>query len=139
MIDFGANRAYALLSGWDDDERWGETTVQWSIDGESSMYLYLETPTDRVLEMRLLPLTYESAPAQVVSVYVNGTLQDRLTLEPRWAQYQVRVPAGVLRTGLNRVTFTYGRAVEPAKVIPGSADSRKLAVAFDYVALRRAR
>ena len=139
VIDFGANRAYALLSGWAGDERWGETTVQWSLDGESSMYLYLGAPTDRVLEMRLHPLTYEGAPSQVLSVYVNGTLQDRLTLEPRWEQYQVRVPAGVLRAGLNRVTFTYGRAVEPAKVIPGSRDSRKLSVAFDYVVLRRVR
>jgi hypothetical protein len=139
VIDFGASRPYALFSGWDDSERWGETTVQWALDGESSMFLYLEAPTDRVLEMRLLPLTYEGAPPQVVSVYVNGTLQGRLTLEPRWGQYRVRVPARVFRAGLNRVTFTYGRAVAPAKVIPGSSDSRKLAVAFDYVALRRAR
>jgi len=138
MIDFGANRAYVLLSGWSFDERWGDTTVQWSVEPESAMYLYLATATDRVLEMRVLPFTYAGASPQTVGVYVNGILQDRLTLEPRWRQYQVRVTGGVLRAGLNRVTFKYGRVAEPAKVIPGSTDGRRLAVAFDYVAVRRA-
>ena len=138
VIDLGANQAYALLSGWGADERWEETTVQWSSGRESSLYLYLGAPTDRVLEMRVVPLLYEGAPPQTLAVEVNGVPQGRLTLEPRWQQYRLRIPARVLRAGLNAMTFTYGYAVEPDKVIPGSADPRKLAVAFDYIALRRA-
>ena len=70
---------------------------------------------------------------------INEQFHERLMLAPGWAEYRVKVPARVLRAGLNEVTFTYGYAIEPAKVIPGSADARRLAVAFDYVALRRAR
>lgn len=140
FIDFGtANREFALLTGWSGDERWGETTMQWSSDRASSIYLYLGEPADRVLEMRLLPLTYAGSPRQRVTVSVNGTPHDRLELTPGWAQYQVRLPARLFRTGVNAVTFEYGYATAPDRVIPGSTDTRTLAVAFDYMALRRAR
>jgi hypothetical protein len=140
VLDFGApEREFALLTGWNEDERWGETTVQWSRDRESSIYLYLNEPADRVLDMRLQPLAWEGSPRQTVDVYVNGAVADRLTLEPGWAQYRLTLPARLFRTGLNAVTFRYGYAIAPARVIPGSTDTRALAVAFDYVALRRAR
>ena len=140
VIDFGApNREFALLTGWSWNERWGATTVQWSSDRESSIYLYLNEPADRVLEMRLLPLAYEGSPRQTVAVSVNGVLHERLTLEGGWTQYLLKLPANRFRTGLNGVTFKYGYAVPPARVIGGNADTRTLAVAFDYVALRRAR
>lgn len=139
VIDFGApNREFALLTGWSWGERWGETTGQWSNDRESSIYLYLSEPADRVLDLRLLPLAYEGSPRQTVAVYVNGALHERLTLARGWTQYKLKLPASLFRTGLNQVTFKYGYAIEPAKVIPGSVDTRRLAVAFDYVALRRA-
>ena len=51
----------------------------------------------------------------------------------------MKLPARLFRAGLNVVTFEYGYAVAPARVIAGSTDPRTLAVAFDYVALRRAR
>ena len=76
--------------------------------------------------------------AWLMAVYLNGTFHDRLTLERGWAQYLVRVPAHRLPAGLNEVTFKYGYVREPAKVLPGSTDTRRLAVAFDYVVLRRA-
>jgi hypothetical protein len=139
-IDFGAPaRQFAVLTGWAMDEREGDMTFQWSNDDESSMYLYLQEPLGRVLEARLRPLTYDGAPRQTVSVYVNGAFRDRLTLDPGWAQYRLDIPAGALRPGVNEITFKYGYAVQPAKVLAGNPDTRRLAVAFDYVALRRAR
>jgi hypothetical protein len=139
-IDFGSpTREFALLTGWAGDERWGDLTVQWSDAAESSMHLYLNKPVDRDLELRLHPFTYEGLPPQTVAVYVNGRLGGRLTLERTWAQYQLKLPVTLFRTGLNAVTFKYGYAVSPARLIPGSADTRMLAVAFDYVTLRQAR
>lgn len=139
-IDFGApDREFALLSGWSKDERWGDTTFQWSSAPESSMYLYLGEPTDRLLGMRLLPLAYRGAPRQSLSVYVNGTFHDRLTLEPGWARYELKIPARLFRPGLNGLTFKYGYAVSPARVMPGGEDTRTLAVAFDTVTLSRLR
>jgi hypothetical protein len=140
VIDFGApHRDFALLTGWSGDEQWGETTIRWSDDRESSIYLYLNEPADRVLELRLQPLIYEGSPRQTVAVYVNGALHERLTLERGWTQYELKLPANVFRAGLNTVTFKYGYAVSLARVSPGSSDTRTLAVAFDYVALRQAR
>jgi hypothetical protein len=140
VIDFGApNRQFALLSGWSFDERSGDTTFRWSNDRESSMYLYLEAITDRMLEMRLQPFIFEQSPRQTVAVHVNGRFLESLSLERGWQQYDLRVPASALRVGLNAVTFTYGYAIEPARVVPGSRDPRRLAVAFDYVTFRRAR
>ena len=66
-IDFGVNQAFALLSGWGANERSGATTMQWSGGPESSMYLYLEAQTDRILETRLQPLAYEGSPPQTVA------------------------------------------------------------------------
>jgi hypothetical protein len=135
-IDFGApDRTFALLTGWAGTEPWG----QWSNDRESSIYLHLEDLADRVLQMRLQPMAYPGSTRQTVAVHVNGTPHGRLTLEPEWAQYELALPASLFRPGLNEVTFRYGYAIAPTKVIPGSADTRTLAVAFDYVALRRAR
>jgi hypothetical protein len=139
VVDLGANREFALLSGWAAEERASGTTIQWSTGLESSMYVYLQQVEDRVLEMRVHPLTYEGSPPQTVAVSVNGALQDRLTLTPGWGEYRLRIPARAFRVGLNGMTFKYGYAREPAKVIAGNADTRKLAVAFDYVALRRTR
>jgi hypothetical protein len=89
--------------------------------------------------MRLRPIAYAGSPRQTVAVYVNGTAHGRLALEPEWAQYELPLPASLFRPGLNEVTFRYGYAIAPTKVMPGNTDTRILAVGFDYVALRRAR
>src|SRR5262249_727956 len=53
VINFGANRAFALLSGWSADARWGDVPMQWSSGRESSLYVYLGEPADRVLDLRV--------------------------------------------------------------------------------------
>ena len=139
-IDFGAPAgAFALLVGWSGSERWGERAGRWSNDRESSIHLRLEEPIDRILQMRLQPLIYPGSPRQTVAVYVNGTPAGRLTLGPEWTQYELPLSAHLFRPGLNEVGFRYGYAIAPAKVVPGSTDTRTLAVAFEHVALRRAR
>jgi hypothetical protein len=139
-IDFGSStREFALLTGWAGAERWGDVTAQWSNGAESTMYLYLNQPVNRILDLRLQPFTYQGSPPQTIAVYVNGRLGGRLTLEPAWARYHVNLPAALFRSGLNAVTFKYGHMASPARVIPGSGDTRMLAVAFDSVTLRAAR
>lgn len=136
FVDFGAKGDFVLLSGWERAERSGDATVQWARGLTSIMYVYLAEPDDRVLDLRVHPLTYEGAPAQTLAVDVNGAFHDRVTLERGWGVYRLRLPSRALRSGLNRLTFTYGYAKAPVDVIPGNADTRSLAVAFDWVALR---
>jgi hypothetical protein len=138
FIDFGSpRRDFALLTGWSADERWGDAvqTMQWSNDRESSAMLFLPDAVDRVLEVRLRPLTYAGSPPQRVTVSVNGTPRTTFTLAPEWEVYRIVLPAAAFRGGLNTLTFTYAYAVAPARVLPGSADTRILGVAFDYLAL----
>lgn len=129
-----------LRTGWSHDERWGpDLTVQWSDAPQSSVYLFLDQIQDRVLEMRLAPLSYRGSPRQGVSVYMNGTLHQELLLREGWHVYQAQLPAAVFVRGLNTLTFTYRYTARPVETMPGSTDPRTLAVAFDYLALRSSR
>jgi hypothetical protein len=138
FIDFGdERREFALLTGWGGNERWapGGPTMQWANDRESSLMLRLGEPVDRRLEVRMRPFVYPGSPPQTVGISVNGTFRSTLVLEPDWTVYRVPLPATSFRSGLNTLTFTYGYAVAPANVIPGYADTRTLAAAFDSLAL----
>jgi hypothetical protein len=138
VIDFGdPRREFALLTGWAREERWGDggPTVQWANDRESSLVVFLGAPVDRVLEVRMLPLRYPGSPPQTVSIDVNGAPRVTLVLDPEWAVYRIPLRASSFRNGLNTVTFRYGYAIAPASMIPGSSDTRTLAVAFDYLVL----
>jgi hypothetical protein len=140
-IDFGAPpRAFALRDGWSGDEQTGaNSTMQWSNAPQSSLFLFLDNVHDRVLEMRLQPLRYNGSPSQVVDVHVNGARAGGLALREDWAVYQMRLPAALFIRGRNTLTFSYRYTARPTDKIPGSADTRALAVAFDYVALRSTR
>ena len=109
--------------------------MQWASDRESSLVVFLAAPVDRVLEVRMRPQRYPGSPPQTVSIDVNGAPRVTLVLDPEWAVYRIPVPASSFRNGLNTLTFKYGYAIAPASVIPGSSDTRPLAVAFDYLAL----
>jgi hypothetical protein len=141
VVDFGdPHREFALLTGWSIDERWGEApTIQWTSDRESSAVVPLGAPVDRVLEVRVRPLSYPGSPPQTVRVDVNGRRLGTLTLGPEWTVYRMPVPAASLQRGRNTVTFTYGYALAPASIVPGNTDTRTLAVAFDYLSLVPAR
>lgn len=142
VVDFGSElREFALSLGWSANERWGPDgpTIQWTDDRESSLILALRAPVDRVLELRVRPLTYPGAAPQTLSIDVNGVPKAKLVLEPGWAVYRVALPAASFRTGLNTLTFKYGYAVTPARVVAGSSDQRLLAVAFDTLELEPAR
>jgi len=141
VVDFGdPRRDFAMLAGWSGDEHWrGGPTMQWTSDRESSATIWLGAPADRVLELRVRPLSYPGAPRQTVTVEVNGRPAGTLALEPDWTVYRLPVAAGSFGPGRNTLRFTYGHTIVPAAVIAGSTDTRTLAVAFDYLALGPAR
>lgn len=75
------------------------------------------------LAARLPPVPgVESARRGAVAVLVNGREAGRVVLGERWARAGLRVPAGVLRPGLNRLTLRWpppppvgGEALEGAR------------------------
>ena len=139
FVDFGTeHREFVLLTGWWGNERWGDggPTIQWSNDRESSLIFPLGRPVDRLLEVRMRPIVYPpNSPPQTVSIDVNGRFRTKLVLDGEWVVYRVPLPATSLRSGLNTLTFRYGYVITPASIIPGSVDTRTLAVAFDHLAL----
>jgi hypothetical protein len=136
VVDFGEPaREFALLSGWAQNERWSETgpSIQWADDRESEIIVALGPPVDRVLELRVQPVPRPGATPQTLRIDVNGRAHDTLALDPDWRVYRVAIPAASFRRGRNTITFRYGYTVRPAAVVPGSVDTRTLAVAFDYL------
>jgi hypothetical protein len=88
------------------------------------------------MDLRLFPFSFASSPKQLVKIFMNGELLGELELEGRWQTYSFDLPRSYLREGINSIRFLYHHTASPAQVIPGSQDSRRLAVAFDYLALQ---
>ena len=53
-----------------------------------------------------------------------------------WHRYYLSPVTGRSHGGINTFRFVYDYTESPAKVLPGSGDTRQLAVAFDYIAFR---
>ncbi len=137
LIDFGTESGFpALLAGWSPAEFAHDLTYAWSNAQESTAWLYLPYVTTMKMDLRLFPFTFPSSPNQRVSVSMNGERLGELALEGRWQTYSLDLPRSHLREGVNTIRFRYGYTAAPATVIPGNNDRRRLAVAFDYIALR---
>jgi hypothetical protein len=113
-------------------------SVAWSNAQESRLWVYFPRPEDIIMELRLLPFWVPELPPQTTRLYVNGTLVGEIELATReWRDYVVRLPKTSLIAGMNRIRVVYRYALSPAALIPGSDDTRTLAVAYDYLAFRR--
>jgi hypothetical protein len=89
------------------------------------------------LELGLAPFTFPGCPQQGIKVYVNERFLGEIEVEAAgWRSYALRVPQIYLTPDVNVFRFVYRYAASPAQVLPESADSRTLAVAFDFIAFR---
>jgi hypothetical protein len=90
-----------------------------------------------VLELGLFPLTFPGCPPLGMKIYVNERLLSEIEVEAGiWQTYTLPVPHSYLTTGVNVFRFVYRYAASPTQVLPGNADPRPLAVAFDFIAFR---
>ena len=139
-VDFGSTAPQTFLSeGWSDPERWDpELTVAWANAKESRLWLYLPPMGECTVELRLRPFSFPGSPLQTVKLYVNGEFFSQIPLATKdWQSYTVHLPQAYLTAGINTFRFVYGYTDSPSRVVPGSDDSRTLAVAFDYVAFHQ--
>jgi len=137
LVDFGAESGFpVLLEGWSEGESGLGQTFAWSNAQVSTLWCYLPRVSRMKMELRLAPLNFPLLPKQFVKVFLNGELLSELELEEGWHTYSLDLPHSYLRHGVNSIRFLYRYTASPAKVIPGSTDSRRLAVAFDYLALQ---
>ena len=124
--------------GWAGPEGTDGQTFRWALGEQATVTVPRFGRADRVLRMQVNPLDHPSLPRQTMRVDLNGTELETLTLAPGPAERSVPAPAALWRDGPNTITFRFGRAIAPADLDASNRDARKLAVAFDRIAINDA-
>jgi hypothetical protein len=135
FIDLGTRGAQKYLAhGWSHNEQLEGSTFVWAAAQESLLQVFIPQSRDFLVEMRVFPFRYPGAPPQTIEVWVNDRhLQDIVLDERHWQIHSFRLPQAFVLPGINTFRFNYRYAVAPATIVPGNADARPLAVAFDFL------
>ena len=135
-IRFGTPGARDLLrEGWSSDERWNGTyPFVWAEGSQSRLSVPPLLRGDYRARLRVNPqVRGEGLSCQVIDVSFNGTRVGRVLLDRGWNDYEVRVPARLIRpSGAdNEMAFGFEHAAAPS-----GADTRRLAAAFRDLEIR---
>lgn len=131
VVDLGTPGARPLLrKGWSLDEGEGSHTFVWNDGPESEIGFFLAAARDVSLTLKGSPYTAPGAPAQAVTLLLNGASLGRITVSGE--EIKTVLPAKALRTGENRLVLRYAWTRSPFEESGGkSEDHRRLAVAWD--------
>lgn len=135
FLNFDAeSSSRALTSGWSGYEKSasGDTFV-WAQAREAALAITADGPADRLIRFRAWPFGWEGAPPQTVTVWVNDVRLETLTVWEGPRVYTTASPGPAWKSGVNVLRFEFGWAEAPKDRIPGGADTRTLAAAFDWV------
>ena len=133
-VDLGRDDELWLGEGWYGPEHEGAVRFRWAA-ATASLRIVLDHPAPLIVQMRLHAFTWPGAPAETLSIAINGVGQARLEVPDAWAVIEQPVPAGAWRTGVNTVVLGFDRAARPSQVGP-SGDDWVLAAAVDYVRVK---
>lgn len=124
----------ALTTGWSSFERTaaGDTFV-WALARAAKVSVRLGRPADRLVRFRAWPFRYEGAPAQLVTVVLNDVTLGTFPLPDGPSVVSTPSPQAAWRDGENVLTFDFAFAEAPKDRVPGAADGRTLAAAFDWI------
>ncbi len=144
-LDLGAAGTEAYVGqGWADrtDEQPYAASALWATEAAAELYLPLDAPrcvpqdTNSVnkfyrLRLAVAPLTYPGAPAQTLSLSLNGNpllmrvnggqLIEKFTLQPGWQVVEAPILDFDLRCGPNRVRLAFAWTASPRRVFPDAA------------------
>ena len=135
-IRFGTPGARGLLrKGWSSDERWkGTFPFAWAEGSDSRLSVPPLLWGDYHARLRVNPwVRGEGLSCQVIDVSFNGTRIGRVLLDRGWNDYEVAVPARLIRPAGadNEMAFRFEYAAAPDE-----RDPRRLAAAFRSVEIR---
>lgn len=135
-IRFGTPGARNLLrEGWSSDELWkGTFPFVWAEGSRARVSLPPLLWGDYHARLRVNPLVRgEGLSCQMIDVSFNGTRVGRVLLDRGWNDYEVPVPARLIRpSGAdNEMAFGFEHAA-----VAGGADTRRLAAAFRDLEIR---
>lgn len=136
-IDLGSPTDDRFLArGWSGREAAPDFDYRWSLGAASSFVVRLKEGVDYRLEVRCAPFPHPREERQVVEVWVNGKLADRLALGATMDTYRAHLPAALMQAGYNEIILRYGYTASPRE-LGISNDPRELAVQFDTLSLIR--
>jgi hypothetical protein len=133
VVDVGTPEARPLLrQGWSTDEGDGSHNFVWSDGPESEVAFFLAAARDVPLALKGTPYPAPGAPAQEVTLLLNGAAVGRVTISGEEAR--TVLPERALRAGDNRLVLRYAWTRSPWKESGGKSDDRRrLAVAWDRI------
>jgi hypothetical protein len=135
-VNFGQAIARRWMrSGWYQDETSGSETYTWSEGQQSVLELPLPVGTDVRMIFDCKPYRFQNGPRQYVSVVLNGTVLQQLSLDPERRRYDLVLPKSLVRPATNTLEFRYAYAQRPKDVEAGSEDTRALGVAWYAIEL----
>jgi hypothetical protein len=124
----------ALTSGWSGFEATDAgDTFAWAQAREARVSVLASGAADRIVRFRAWPFRWDGAPAQAVTVSVNGMKAAPVPLQGDTRVYSVVTPGGAWAPGVNVLAFEFAYAEAPKDRVPGATDTRTLAVAFDWL------
>jgi hypothetical protein len=109
-------------------------TFRWSVARTTRLPLAARPQGDAVLRLRAWGRAHEGRP-QRLTLSLNGYRLEELTLAQFPAVSEVRVPASCLRDAPQDLVLTTSHLDVPSESDPGSADTRTLGYALDWLAL----
>ncbi|MCP3959104.1 MAG: sulfatase [bacterium] len=110
-------------------------TFAWAIDREVTFRV--EGPSTVPVDFlaRCLPFTFDGAPRQTLRIEAGERTIATRTLERGWQDVRIPLPADALTERVNELRLTFGQAWAVNEVRPGNPDVRRLAVAFQSLAI----
>lgn len=120
-------------SGWEHEADSGHT---WALGLESVVRLD-RVPDRAVLELTGRPFVHHGSRVQEVEMAIDGEVFRTLRLAPWERTYRVRIPERLLTESSNLLRLRYRWTARPDEVLASSDDSRRLAVAWSSLRLRR--
>src|SRR3954469_17732096 len=133
VVDLGSPEARPLLRGGGSlAEGDAAHHFVWGDGPESEMAFFLAAARDIPLTLEGSPYPAAGAPAQVVTLLLNGASVGRVTVAGKEAR--TVLPEKALRTGENRLVLRYAWTRCPFEETGGKNDDRRrLAVAWDLL------
>ena len=128
-----SDRSRSLVRGWSGLELIEGRSVRWSEGPDSELRFRLH-PTPGQYRLTLSARPYEPTIPQSLTVSLNGTVLETLTLDEGWREYALTIREGLVRAEENVLSFEYGSIMRP-RDHSESADTRRLAVLVDAIRL----
>ena len=139
-VHFGNPLTRRLLrTGWNQDESRGGQSFVWSSGNQSELTVPLPADDDIRLAFECAPFIFPGSPQQSVSISLNGTSIGEVVLQSGDAVYSTTLPSRLLVNGDNTLELRYRYSRRPDEAIPGSTDTRSLAVRWLRMSFERVR